>query len=77
MPARITPSPVPPNDCLSAASATCPATATCRSGPSAVWAVATNFLACGVEMFWASSSKVTVANAVVPSALIWLAPSGV
>ena len=38
------PSPVPPNDCRSAASATWPATATWRFGPAAVWAVATNVL---------------------------------
>ncbi len=64
-PAKITPRPVPPNDCLSAASATWPATATWRFGPPADWAVETSCLATGVEMFWASLSKVTVAKAVV------------
>ena len=33
MAARMTPSRVPPKDTLSAISATCPATATCRFGP--------------------------------------------
>ena len=60
-----------------AASATWPATATCRLGPPlAVWAVATNCLATGVEMYCAWSSKVTVAKPVVPSALIWVEPPG-
>ena len=76
MPARMTPGSVPPNDCLSAASATWPATATCTVGPLAVSAVATNCLATSVEMFWPSSSKVTVAKAVVWSALIWALPNG-
>jgi hypothetical protein len=35
-PARITPRPVPPKDCLSADSATWPATATWRLGPAAL-----------------------------------------
>ena len=74
--ARMIPSPVPPKDTRSAASATCPATATWREGPIAVWAVATNCLAWLVEMYWESSLKVTVANAVRPSALTWSAPSG-
>ncbi len=77
MPARMIPSPVPPKDSRSAASATWPATATCRLGPTAVWAVATKCLAWVVEMFWASTSKVTVAKPVLPSALTWLAPSRV
>ena len=76
MPARMMPNPVPPKDTRSAASATWPATATWRSGPMALWAVATKFLASVVEMFWASVSKVTVAKAVRPSALTWLAPRG-
>ena len=75
-PARRMPSPVPPKDTRFAASATCPATATCRFGPAAVWAVLTNVLASAVEMFWDSTSKVTVAKAVRPSALTWLAPAG-
>ncbi len=76
MPARMMPSPVPPKETRSAASATCPATATCRFGPPAVWAVLTNVLAAAVGMFWDSTSKVTVAKAVRPSALTWSAPSG-
>ena len=75
-PARMMPRPVPPNDCLSADSATCPATATCRWGPVAVWAAATNFWATEIGMFWASLSKVTVAKAVVPSLLICVGPRG-
>ena len=74
MAARITPRPVPPKDCLSADSATWPATATCKVGLEAVWAVDTNFLAAGIEMYWACWSKVTVAKAVVPFLLIWPAP---
>jgi len=78
MRARITPGKVPPNDCLLEVSATWPATATVRPWPSAVLAVLTKCWAAGMPMFWASSSKVTVAKAMVPSLLTWVrAPSGV
>ncbi len=36
----------------------------------------TNCLATAVEMFWPRRSKVTVANAVLLSALIWARPPG-
>src|ERR1700674_361445 len=76
IPARMIPSPVPPNDTRFDASPTWPATATCSFGPTAVWAVCTNVLAWAVEMFCERTSKVTVANPVLPSALTWLAPRG-
>jgi len=74
-PARITPRRVPPNDCRSACSAICPETATWRLLLWAVRAALTNALDSAVDTFWPWTSKVTLTNAVLPSALTWWAPS--
>ena len=75
MNARITPGSVPPMDCLSANSASWPATATWRWGPAADVAVSTNRLASGWVRFWNCWLSVTGMNATVLSALMLLAPA--
>jgi len=71
--ASSTPGPVPPIDCLLEVSATWPATATVMPFPSAVLAVFTKCCASVTSMAWACSLKVTVAKAIVPSLLTWVA----
>ncbi len=69
--ARMMPRPVPPSGCLSACSAMRPDTATSRWGPWAVSAASTKSLAWATSTFWLWTSKVTLTNAVCPSALTW------
>src|ERR1700761_1592357 len=45
-------------------------------GPSAAWAVRITALTALAGRFWAWASKVTVAKAIVPFRLTWLAPPG-